>query len=117
MSAEPDAAEAPAKPRRPRVDARGRRHATVSHLLRQHRVVPLLRLNGAWLADLGFDIGQEVEIEVEKGRLTLRAIGPEIHPATAASARAALRERYRGRPRPPRKREPTSPKSSSHDGT
>lgn len=72
-----DAIAAESKRRRRR-DARrrGRRLVTVSYVTRGSRRVPLLRLSGHWLRDAGFDLGQELEVEVDRGRLTLEAIIP-----------------------------------------
>lgn len=70
-----DAVAAESKRRRRR-DARrrGRRLVTVSYLTRVSRQVPLLRLSGHWLRDAGFDLGQELEVDVGTGRLTLEAV-------------------------------------------
>lgn len=56
---------------RPRVNARGLRLATVSPLFQGAKRVPMLRLTGRWLAAAGFDIGQLIEIKVERGKLTI----------------------------------------------
>jgi hypothetical protein len=39
--------------------------------------MPLLRLQGRWLAKAGFAIGSEVRVEVTDGRLVLEVIEPE----------------------------------------
>ena len=52
---------------------RGRRFATVSYLERRGRRLPYIRLSGQWLRQAGFELGQEFEIEVAPGRLTLEA--------------------------------------------
>jgi hypothetical protein len=52
---------------------RGRRFATVSYLERGGRRLPYIRLSGQWLRQAGFDLGQEFEIDVAPGRLTLHA--------------------------------------------
>ena len=72
-----DAAEAEAKRRRRR-DAlrRGRRLGTISYVTRGSQQLPLLRLSGKWLREAGFDLGQELEVEVARGRLTLEAVQP-----------------------------------------
>lgn len=57
--------------RRPRVNARGLRVATMNSLFRDNKQVPMLRLTGRWLAVAGFEIGQLIEIEVQRGRLTI----------------------------------------------
>ena len=36
--------------------------------------IPDLRLSGRWLREAGFDLGQAYEVEVEAGRLTIRAV-------------------------------------------
>jgi len=46
------------------------------------RVVPFLRLRGAWLSELGFEAG--VRVETSPGRLVLTAAPAE--PATEAGA-------------------------------
>jgi hypothetical protein len=35
---------------------------------------PALRLSGKWLAAAGFDLGQQYEVEIAAGRLTIRAV-------------------------------------------
>lgn len=55
--------------------AHGRRLGTVSRRTRPHGgPVPDLRISGFWLRDAGFDFGQEYEVEVEQGKLTVRAV-------------------------------------------
>ena len=70
-----EAIEAESKRRR-RCEARrrGRRLATISHCTRGSQRLPLLRLSGNWLREAGFDLGQEYEVEVGEGRLTLEAM-------------------------------------------
>jgi hypothetical protein len=53
---------------------RGLRFFTVCGRWRRGRKIPDLRLTGQWLEAAGFPLGQEIEVEVEAGRLTLRAI-------------------------------------------
>jgi hypothetical protein len=62
--------------RRHRKKARDRclRFFTVCGRWRRDRKIPDLRLTGRWLEAAGFPLGQEIEVEVEAGRLTLRAI-------------------------------------------
>ena len=52
---------------------RGVRAGSISARCRDGREVPELRLAGRWLEDAGFDLGQEYEIEVGVGRLTIQA--------------------------------------------
>jgi hypothetical protein len=54
--------------------AKGRRFATICGRFQGHGRVPDLRLSGKWLAAAGFDLGQQYEVEVEAGRLTIRAV-------------------------------------------
>ena len=54
--------------------ANGRRFATICGRFQGHGRVPDLRLSGKWLAAAGFDLGQQYEVEVEAGRLTIRAV-------------------------------------------
>ncbi len=57
--------------------ASGRRFGTVSRRTRSFGdPVPDLRISGFWLREAGFDLGQEYEIEVGAGTLTVRAITP-----------------------------------------
>jgi toxic protein SymE len=35
--------------------------------------VPFVRLSGRWLRELGFSVGERIEVEAEPGRLVLRA--------------------------------------------
>jgi len=60
--------------RRKEVRERGHRLLTVCGRWRARRRVPDIRLSGLWLRSAGFDFGQELEIEVEDGALTIRAI-------------------------------------------
>lgn len=52
----------------------GRRFGTVCGRWRKHRRVPDLRLSGDWLRQAGFELGQEFEVEVVAGRLTIQAL-------------------------------------------
>ncbi len=54
--------------------AKGRRFAPICGRFQGHGRVPDLRLSGKWLATAGFDLGQQYEVEVETGRLTIRAV-------------------------------------------
>ena len=47
------------------------------------RIVPFVRLSGAWLREHGFPVGSAVEVEASPGRLVLRAVEPETNPAAA----------------------------------
>lgn len=60
--------------RRKKARDRGLRLFTVCRRWRRSRKIPDLRLTGQWLERTGFPLGQEIEVEVEPGRLTLRAI-------------------------------------------
>ncbi len=60
--------------RRREARRRGRRFATVHRVTRGARQLPLLRLSGQWLREAGFERGQEYEVEVGEGRLTLVAL-------------------------------------------
>jgi hypothetical protein len=40
----------------------------------EHSRVPDLWLSGKWLGAAGFDLGQQFEVEVEAGTLTIRAV-------------------------------------------
>ena len=53
----------------------GRRFGTVNRRTRdQGDPVPDLRISGFWLQEAGFGFGQEYEVEVEAGTLTVRAV-------------------------------------------
>lgn len=62
--------------RRRRKEARGRgfRLGTVCGRWRNGRRLPDLRMSGRWLQRAGFDLGQEYEVKVEAGKLTIRAV-------------------------------------------
>jgi len=60
--------------RRKEARQRGRRLLTVCGRWQASRRIPDIRLSGLWLRSAGFDLGQELEVEVEAGRLTLRAV-------------------------------------------
>ena len=47
------------------------RTATVTYSFATHATVPMLRLRGKWLEQAGFQEGQQVQIHVEHGKLTL----------------------------------------------
>jgi hypothetical protein len=59
-----------------REDARERGHRllTVCGKWRGGRRIPDIRLTGLWLRNAGFDLGQSIEVEVEAGALTIRAL-------------------------------------------
>ncbi|HVF60007.1 MAG TPA: SymE family type I addiction module toxin [Thermoanaerobaculia bacterium] len=55
--------------------AKGRRFGTICCRSRGYRnLVPDLRISGRWLQRAGFDLGQNYEIEIRAGRLTIRAV-------------------------------------------
>ena len=60
--------------RRAQARHRGHRLLTVCGRWRGKSRVPDLRLTGKWLEAAGFGLGQEVEVEVEMGRLVVRAV-------------------------------------------
>ncbi len=60
--------------RRTQARARGHRLITVCGKWRGNRKIPDLRLLGLWLEKAGFDLGQQCEVEVESGTLTIRAV-------------------------------------------
>ena len=60
--------------RRKEVRQRGHRPLTVCGRQQAGRRVPDIRLSGLWLKSAGFDLGQELEVEVEAGALTVRAV-------------------------------------------
>jgi hypothetical protein len=60
--------------RRKAARACGRRLVTVCGKWRRRRRVPDLRLMGLWLRTAGFEPGQQCEVEVAAGTLTVRAI-------------------------------------------
>jgi hypothetical protein len=53
---------------------RGVRPGTVSARWRDGRRLPDRRMTGRWFEDAGFGLGQEYEVEVEAGKLTIQAI-------------------------------------------
>ena len=40
-----------------------------------HKVVPEIRLEGDWLKELGFEIGDAIEVQQEKHQLTIKLVG------------------------------------------
>ena len=60
--------------RRKEARQRGVRLGTVCDRWRDGRRLPDLRLTGRWLEDAGFSRGQEYEVAVEVGKLTIQAI-------------------------------------------
>ncbi len=53
---------------------RGNRLLTVCGKWRGGRRIQDIRLTGLWLRNAGFDLGRSIEVEVEAGALTIRAI-------------------------------------------
>lgn len=39
-----------------------------------HKAVPEIRLEGDWLQDLGFEIGDAIEVQQEKHQLTIKLV-------------------------------------------
>ncbi|UII77581.1 type I toxin-antitoxin system SymE family toxin [Flagellimonas sp. HMM57] len=39
-----------------------------------HKVVPEIRLEGDWLKELGFEIGEAIEVQQEKDKLTIKLV-------------------------------------------
>jgi len=60
--------------RRKEARARGARLGTVCGRWRGGRRVPDLRMSGRWLEKAGFDLGQEYEVEVRAGKLTIQGV-------------------------------------------
>jgi len=69
-----DARRESKRQRRRQARQRGLRLGTVSSRWRDGRRFPELRMTGRWLEDAGFDLGQEYEIAVAAGRLTIQAL-------------------------------------------
>ncbi len=40
----------------------------------KYQPVPLIRIQGKWLAELGFDIGDKVVVECQNGRLMITKV-------------------------------------------
>ncbi len=57
-----------------RARAAGRRSGTVCGRWTGGARVPDLRLSGRWLRAAGFDLGQAYEVEVQAGKLVVRAV-------------------------------------------
>jgi len=53
---------------------KNKRTLTVYYNYQKNHDVPLIRLQGKWLENLGFYVGNQVEVEEEKGLLLIRAI-------------------------------------------
>lgn len=53
---------------------RGRVHGRSRILASGHHSYPQLNLSGDWLAAAGFPLGQRYEVDVERGRLVVRAV-------------------------------------------
>lgn len=53
---------------------RGRVHGRSRVLASGHRSYPRVNLSGDWLGDAGFPLGQQYEVNVERGRLVVRAV-------------------------------------------
>jgi len=60
--------------RRKEARARGVRLGTVCGRWRNGRRLPDLRMSGRWLQRAGFDLGQEYEVKVQAGKLTIQAV-------------------------------------------
>ncbi len=60
--------------RKGRRNERGYLVAKIHELSRGDRQIPMLRLTGKWLAEAGFNRGQQIEIEVKAGELAIRAV-------------------------------------------
>jgi len=73
-SIEDDAWQEHKRRRRREAHQQGRRLLTVCGRWRGRRRLPDIRLCGLWLKEAGFDLGQEFEVEVEAGALTIRAV-------------------------------------------
>jgi hypothetical protein len=71
---EPEARRERKRRRKKKAREHGLRLLTVCGRWRDGRKIPDLRLTGQWLEGAGFALGQEYEVEMEAGRLTLRAI-------------------------------------------
>jgi hypothetical protein len=70
-----DAAWRERKRRRRRESRRQGRHLlTVCGRWRAGKRIPDIRLCGLWLKRAGFDLGQELEVDVEAGAMTIRAV-------------------------------------------
>lgn len=54
--------------------AAGRRPGRIYSRFKGFKLVPELRLCGAWLAAAGFDLGREFEVGVEEGLLRIRVV-------------------------------------------
>ena len=59
--------------RRKQAWQRGARLGTVCSRWRAGRQLPEIRMVGCWLEEAGFDLGQEYEIDVAVGQLTIQA--------------------------------------------
>ena len=55
-----------------------------------YKATPTITLKGQWLKELGFDIGDDVSISCENGKLV---ITPDVERAAMAEAEAAFMER------------------------
>lgn len=63
---------------RPRRNEAGDRLVTIARLFeseRSRRVVPMIRLRGRWLQQLGFTAGKRIAVAVEKNRLVITIEG------------------------------------------
>jgi hypothetical protein len=52
----------------------GHRFGTVCGRWREGVTVPDLRISGAWLRQVGFDVGREYEVAITNGRLTIQPV-------------------------------------------
>ena len=53
---------------------RGRVHGRSRILASGHQKYPQVNLSGDWLGAVGFPLGQHYEVDVERGRLVVRAV-------------------------------------------
>ena len=51
-----------------------KRLLAISYIFQNKENVPLIRLQGRWLQELGFTIGNKVEIEVQNGMLLIKPV-------------------------------------------
>ncbi|MBP1765046.1 MAG: symE [Firmicutes bacterium] len=51
-----------------------KRILTVYYIYQNDKMVPLVRLRGKWLQELGFEPGDKIEVAAKKGVLLIRVI-------------------------------------------
>ena len=51
-----------------------KRFLAISYIFQNQKSVPLIRLQGRWLQELGFTIGSKVKIEVKNGMLLIKPV-------------------------------------------